>query len=197
MDEAALRELANGPLVRRLQISEARPDGLKQCTREMFALVMVSRDQYLRSIIFHFICLPLLLFTLQLIRLGKITEQDVRATFGAFHKLDLDHDGRLTSKEIILSAVEEERKRGTRIKEDVNKSVISRSPEKRSIFFSSTPSSQINDTPDQRQIENTTLEERKYLLQRTVLSQPNNKLIAYGSSDGGDDIEAGNAYDQI
>jgi hypothetical protein len=44
LDEAALRELANGPLVRRLQISEDRPDGLKQCTREMFALAMVSEN---------------------------------------------------------------------------------------------------------------------------------------------------------
>jgi hypothetical protein len=68
--------------------------------------------------------------------LGKITEQDVRSTFAAFRRLDLDNDGRLTSKEIILSAVEEERKR-SKAREDINKSFTSRSPEKRSFLMNS------------------------------------------------------------
>ena len=87
MDDAALRELANGPIVKRLQISENnRQDGLSECTREMFALAM-------------------------LVRLGRITEQDVKSTYAAFRKLDKDGDGVLTSKEIIMGAVERERKR--------------------------------------------------------------------------------------
>eukprot|EP00558_Chaetoceros_sp_UNC1202_P002117 CAMPEP_0197258512 /NCGR_PEP_ID=MMETSP1429-20130617/82308_1 /TAXON_ID=49237 /ORGANISM="Chaetoceros sp., Strain UNC1202" /LENGTH=331 /DNA_ID=CAMNT_0042722637 /DNA_START=3 /DNA_END=998 /DNA_ORIENTATION=+ len=81
LDDAALKELATGPLVKRLQISENSPEGLSQCTREMFALAM-------------------------LVRLGRITEQDVRSTFAAFKRLDRDNDGLLTSKEIIMSAVE-------------------------------------------------------------------------------------------
>ena len=45
-----------------------------------------------------------------LVRLGRITEQDVRSTFAAFKRLDRDNDGLLTSKEIIMSAVERKRK---------------------------------------------------------------------------------------
>jgi len=85
LDDAALRELATGPLVRRLQISEDQPDVLDKCTREMFALAM-------------------------LVRLGRITEQDVKLTYEAFQKLDKDHDGVLTSKEIIMSMAVERRK---------------------------------------------------------------------------------------
>lgn len=82
-----MRELANGPIVKRLQISENnQPDGLNHCTREMFALAM-------------------------LVRLGRITEQDVRSTYAAFRKLDKDGDGVLTSKEIIMGAVERERRK--------------------------------------------------------------------------------------
>jgi len=86
LDDAALRELASGPLVRRLQISEDQPDDLDKCTREMFALAM-------------------------LVRLGRITEQDVKLTYAAFQKLDKDHDGVLTSKEIIMSMAVERRKK--------------------------------------------------------------------------------------
>lgn len=88
LDDAALEELATGPLVQRLQISENSPGGLGQCTREMFALAM-------------------------LVRLGRITEQDVRSTFAAFKRLDRDNDGLLTSKEIIMSAVERKKKEQT------------------------------------------------------------------------------------
>ena len=45
-----------------------------------------------------------------LVRLGRITEQDVRSTFTAFNRLDRDNDGLLTSKEIIMNAVERKRK---------------------------------------------------------------------------------------
>ncbi len=85
LDDAALKELATGPLVKRLQISESNAEGMGQCTREMFALAM-------------------------LVRLGRITEQDVRSTFAAFSRLDRDNDGLLTSKEIIMNAVERKRK---------------------------------------------------------------------------------------
>lgn len=88
LDDAALEELATGPLVQRLQISENSPGGLGQCTREMFALAM-------------------------LVRLGRITEQDVRSTFAAFKRLDRDNDGLLTSREIIMSAVERKKKEQT------------------------------------------------------------------------------------
>lgn len=86
LDEVALRELATGPLVRRLQISEDHPDVLDKCTREMFALAM-------------------------LVRLGRITEQDVKMTYAAFQQLDKDNDGVLTSKEIIMSMAVEQRKK--------------------------------------------------------------------------------------
>jgi len=86
LDDVALRELANGPLVKRLQISENRQDGLNKCTREMFALAM-------------------------LVRLGRVTEQDVRLTYAAFRQLDKDNDGMLTSKEIIMSMSAAKRKK--------------------------------------------------------------------------------------
>uniref|UniRef100_A0A7S3VAR4 Potassium channel domain-containing protein n=1 Tax=Chaetoceros debilis TaxID=122233 RepID=A0A7S3VAR4_9STRA len=85
LDDAALEELVTGPLVQRLQLSENNPDGSGQCTREMFALAM-------------------------LVRLGRITEQDVRSTFAAFSRLDKDDDGLLTSKEIVMSAVERKKR---------------------------------------------------------------------------------------
>ena len=77
-------ELATGPLVKRLQLATDRPDGLHECTREMFALAM-------------------------LVRLGRVTERDVRSTYAAFNRLDLDKDGKLSSKEIILSTVQRQR----------------------------------------------------------------------------------------
>lgn len=54
LDDVALRELATGPVIQRLHLSANRPDGLDECTREMFSLAM-------------------------LVRLGKVTEQDVSA----------------------------------------------------------------------------------------------------------------------
>lgn len=76
MDDAALHELVSGPLVKRMTgMIESRSNVDDQCTREMFALTM-------------------------LVRLGRITEQDVRSTFAAFQKLDKNNEGVLTSKQI-------------------------------------------------------------------------------------------------
>jgi len=86
LDDAALRELATGPLVKRLHVSMKRPDGLDECTREMFALAM-------------------------LVRLGKVTERDVRQTFSAFHRLDVDNDGVLNSRTIIAGMMHKRRSR--------------------------------------------------------------------------------------
>jgi len=81
LDEAALRELATGPVIKRLQLSANRPDGLEECTREMFSLAM-------------------------LVRMGKVTEQDIRETFAAFRKLDVNDEGVLNSKSIIAGMIQ-------------------------------------------------------------------------------------------
>lgn len=104
LDDEALSELAFGPLMRRLELSEYSPEGLGQCTREMFSLGM-------------------------LIRLGKITEQDVRSTFAAFRKLDRDNDGLLTSREIIMTTVE--RRKRAAMKEEVRETMGNLLPQKR------------------------------------------------------------------
>jgi hypothetical protein len=80
LDDAALRELATGPVIRRLHLSANRPDGLAECTREMFSLAM-------------------------LVRLGKVTEQDIRESFAAFRRLDVNDEGVLNSKSIIAAMV--------------------------------------------------------------------------------------------
>jgi len=67
-------------------VSMKRPDGLDECTREMFALAM-------------------------LVRLGKVTERDVRQTFSAFHRLDVDNDGVLNSRTIIAGMMHKRRSR--------------------------------------------------------------------------------------
>ena len=59
----AVREVA--AIIRRLQMSTSRPDGLGKCSRETFALAM-------------------------LMRLGRISERDVQATFAAFRRLEKD-----------------------------------------------------------------------------------------------------------
>jgi hypothetical protein len=63
-----------------------RPDGLDECTREMFALAM-------------------------LVRLGKVTERDIRQTFSAFRCLDVDNDGVLNSRTIIAGMMQKRRSR--------------------------------------------------------------------------------------
>lgn len=81
LDDTALRELATGQLIQRLRLSANRPDGLDECTREMFSLAM-------------------------LVRLGKVTEQDIRETFAAFRRLDVNNEGILNSKSIITAMIQ-------------------------------------------------------------------------------------------
>mmetsp|Transcript_8670 Transcript_8670/g.15205 ORF Transcript_8670/g.15205 Transcript_8670/m.15205 type:complete len:487 (-) Transcript_8670:44-1504(-) len=71
-----LRELSTGRLINRLKLATNRPDGLEECNREMFSLAM-------------------------LVRLGRITEHDVKATFAAFRRLDVGNYGKLNSRTII------------------------------------------------------------------------------------------------
>lgn len=85
LDDAALRELATGPVIQRLNLSANRADGLNECTREMFSLAM-------------------------LVRLGKVTEHDVRETFAAFRHLDVNNDGVLNSKSIIAGMIAKQRR---------------------------------------------------------------------------------------
>lgn len=85
LDDAALEELTTGPLMRRIQLSGNNPEGLGQCSRETFALAM-------------------------LVRLGRITEQDIRSTYAAFNRLDKDNDGLLTSREISASTFDRRRR---------------------------------------------------------------------------------------
>lgn len=84
LDDAALRELATGPLIQRLSLSANRADGLDECTREMFSLAM-------------------------LVRLGKVTEDDIRETFAAFRRLDVNNEGVLNSKSIIAGMIQKHR----------------------------------------------------------------------------------------
>ena len=76
LTDEELRELSTGSLINRLKLATNRPDGLDECTREMFSLAM-------------------------LVRLGKITENDVLATFAAFRRLDVGNYGTLNSRTII------------------------------------------------------------------------------------------------
>ena len=84
LDDAALRELATGPLIQRLNLSSHTPGGLDECTREMFSLAM-------------------------LVRLGKVTEQDIKLAFAAFRKLDVHNDGVLNSRSIIAGMIQRRR----------------------------------------------------------------------------------------
>jgi hypothetical protein len=84
LDDAALEELATGPLVHRLNLAANSSTGLNECTREMFTLAM-------------------------LVRLGKVTEKDIRQTFAAFRRLDVDRDGILNSKTIISGKIKRHR----------------------------------------------------------------------------------------
>lgn len=81
LDDDALRELAGGPLVQRLHLATNRPDSLHECTREMFSLAMM-------------------------VRLGKVTEEDIRDCFAAFRRLDVYEEGVLNSKTIIGGMVQ-------------------------------------------------------------------------------------------
>jgi len=80
-----LRELSTGRLIHRLKLATNRPDGLEECTREMFSLAM-------------------------LVRLGRITEDDVKSTFAAFRRLDVGNYGKLNSRTVIEGEVMRRRK---------------------------------------------------------------------------------------
>ena len=58
-----------------------RPDGLDECTREMFSLAM-------------------------LVRMGKVSEEDCRQAFAAFRRLDVNDEGVLNSKSIIAAMIQ-------------------------------------------------------------------------------------------
>jgi hypothetical protein len=85
LDDDALRELATGPYAQRLNLASRDSRGLEQCTRETFSLVM-------------------------LIRLGKVTEEDIKLTFAAFRRLDVNNEGVLDSKSIIGGMIQKRRK---------------------------------------------------------------------------------------
>ena len=85
LDDDALRELATGPLIHRINLDRKDSRGLNECNREMFALAM-------------------------LIRLGKVTEDDIKQTFAAFRKLDVNHEGVLNSKSIIGGLIQKQRR---------------------------------------------------------------------------------------
>lgn len=88
LDDSALRELATGPLIRRLNL--ATDHALDECTREMFCLAM-------------------------LVRLGKVTEEDIKLTFAAFKKLDVNDENVLNSRAIIAGMIQ--KRRSTRSRE--------------------------------------------------------------------------------
>ena len=82
LDDSALRELATGPLIQRLNL--ATESTLDECTREMFCLAM-------------------------LVRLGKVTEEDIKLTFAAFKKLDVHDEGVLNSRVVIAGMIQKRR----------------------------------------------------------------------------------------
>ena len=84
LDDDALRELASGPLIQRIHLSAKRADGLDECTRGMFAIAM-------------------------LVRLGKVTEDDILETFNAFNRLDVNREGVLNSRSIIAGMINRSR----------------------------------------------------------------------------------------
>jgi hypothetical protein len=84
LDDAALRELATGPVIQRLRLAGNDPDGLDECTREMFSLAM-------------------------LVRLGQVSEEEIRQTFAAFRRLDVNDEGVLNSKSIIAAMIQKRR----------------------------------------------------------------------------------------
>lgn len=84
LDDMALRELATGPLVRRLHLATDDLGELDECTREMFCLAM-------------------------LVRLGKVTEEDIKLTMAAFKKLDVNDEKVLNSRAIIAGMIQKRR----------------------------------------------------------------------------------------
>ena len=84
LDDAALHELATGPVIERLHLAGDHPDGLHECTREMFSLAM-------------------------LVRMGKVSEEEIRQSFAAFRRLDVSNEGVLNSKSIIAAMIQKRR----------------------------------------------------------------------------------------
>ena len=84
LDEASLRELATGPVIQRIrEVLDEEDTMLHECTREMFLMAM-------------------------LVRLGKISEQDITVIYSAFRRLDAGHDGRLDSRDIIFGELKKQ-----------------------------------------------------------------------------------------
>eukprot|EP00934_Nitzschia_sp_Nitz4_P009462 Nitzschia sp. Nitz4//scaffold46_size129759//117223//121400//NITZ4_003525-RA/size129759-augustus-gene-0.28-mRNA-1//-1//CDS//3329552667//9452//frame0 len=84
LDDMALRELATGPLIRRLHLATDDNGELDECTREMFCLAM-------------------------LVRLGKVTEEDIKLTMAAFKKLDVNNEQVLNTRAIIAGMIQKSR----------------------------------------------------------------------------------------
>lgn len=91
LDDAALRELATGPVIQRLRLAGNNPTGLDECTREMFSLAM-------------------------LVRMGKVNEEEILHTFAAFRRLDVMNEGVLNSRSIIAAMVQKHRNFASRSK---------------------------------------------------------------------------------
>jgi hypothetical protein len=78
------RERATGPVVQRLRLAANRTDGLDEVHGKMFSLAM-------------------------LVRLGKVTEHDIRETFASFRHLDVNNEGVLNSKSIVAGMIAKQR----------------------------------------------------------------------------------------
>lgn len=91
LDDAALSELATGPVIQRLRLVGNNPTGLDECTREMFSLAM-------------------------LVRMGKVNEEEILHTFAAFKRLDVVNEGVLNSRSIIAAMVQKHRNFASRSK---------------------------------------------------------------------------------
>ena len=91
LDDAALSELATGPVIQRLRLAGNNPTGLDECTREMFSLAM-------------------------LVRMGKVNEEEILHTFAAFKRLDVVDEGVLNSRSIIAAMVQKRRNFASRSK---------------------------------------------------------------------------------
>lgn len=91
LDDAALSELATGPVIQRLRLAGNNPTGLDECTREMFSLAM-------------------------LVRMGKVNEEEILHTFAAFKRLDVVNEGVLNSRSIIAAMVQKRRNFASRSK---------------------------------------------------------------------------------
>ena len=89
LDDASLRELASGPLMRRIRQTLGEKDTmLDECSREMFLIAM-------------------------LVRLGRVTEHDISLICSVFRRLDSGNDGRLDSRDIIFGELRKRSNKAT------------------------------------------------------------------------------------